>query len=462
MSILKLFPQLNARIGEKIQQLKSTQVVSSAIWVLFATGGQQAIRLIGNLILTRLLFPESFGVMAIVFAVLVSLNLLSDIGLREGVINSDRINDPQFMRTAWTLQILRTALMAVCAAAAAYPLATLYKEPILGPVLIAIALSTLIASCKSIALLAYDKRLDVKAQMLIGIGVQTAGLVLSVIWAYYSPTIWALIAGQFLAVTLDLILSYVLFTGHHSRLAWDKSSVSQLFSYGKWIFISSAISLIVLQGDRLLMGIFLSMTELGIYSVAATWAALATLVSGSLSGRILHPYFKQAIDTHRDFTHIHNVRKMLNALYVVGCLLLAFFGDWLVTLLYDDRYASAGWMLQILALGQVGRSLTTTLQPFMLASGDSFSQMKFSACSAVILIGLIWFGGQAAGAPGLIVAYSLSGMISHPLMVLYAKKHGFHCTKPDMSFIALAIIACFSVWFLVDAPIIKVLSGFIQ
>ncbi len=461
MSILKLFPQLNARFGEKIQQLKSTQVINSAVWVLFATGGQQAIRLAGNLILTSLLLPEHFGVMAIVFAVLVSLNLLADIGLREGVINSDRIDDPQFMRTAWTLQILRTALMSGLAIAAAYPLAAMYKEPILGPVLIAIALSTMVTAFKSIALLAYDKRLEVKTQMLVTVGVQAAGLILSITWAKYSPTIWALVVGQFLAATLDLILSYALFKGHHSRLAWDKSSVSQLFSYGKWIFISSAISLIVLQGDRLLMGIFLSMSELGIYSVAATWAALATLVSGSLSGRILHPYFKQAIDTHSDFTHIHNVRKMLNAMYVSGCVLLAFFGNWMVVFLYDDRYASAGWMLQILALGQVGRALTTTLQPFMLASGDSFSQMKFSACSAVILIGLIWFGGQAAGAPGLIVAYSLSGIISHPIMVLYAKKHGFHCTKPDMSLVALSIIACFSVWFLVDAPIIKVLSGFI-
>lgn len=462
MSILKLFPQLNARFGEKIQQLKSTQVINSAIWVLFATGGQQAIRLIGNLILTRLLFPESFGVMAIVFAILVSLNLLADIGLREGVINSDRIDDPQFMRTAWTLQILRTALMSGLAIAAAYPLAAMYKEPILGPVLIAIALSAMITAFKSIALLAYDKRLEVKTQMLVTVGVQTAGLVLSITWAYYSPTIWALVIGQFLAATLDLILSYTLFKGHHSRLAWDKSSVSQLFSYGKWIFLSSAISLIVLQGDRLLMGIFLSMSELGIYSVAATWAALATLVSGTLSGRILHPYFKQAIDTRSDFSHIHNVRKMLNAMYVSGCVLLAFFGDWMVVFLYDDRYASAGWMLQILALGQVGRTLTTTLQPFMLASGDSFSQMKFSACSAVILIVLIWFGGEAAGAPGLIVAYSLSGIISHPIMILYAKKHGFHCSKADLSFIVLAIVACFSVWFLVDAPIIKVLSGFIQ
>ncbi len=437
-------------------------MINSAAWVLFATGGQQAIRLIGNLILTRLLFPESFGVMAIVFAILVSLNLLADIGLREGVINSDRIDDPQFMRTAWTLQILRTTLMSGLAIAAAYPLAALYKEPILGPVLIAIALSAMITAFKSIALLAYDKRLEVKSQMLITVGVQTAGLILSIIWAWYSPTIWSLVAGQVLAGTLDLILSYALFKGHHSRLAWDKSSVSQLFSYGKWIFISSAISLIVLQGDRLLMGIFLSMSELGIYSVAATWAALATLVSGSLSGRILHPYFKQAIDTHSNFNHIHKVRKMLNAMYVLGCVLLAFFGDWLVIFLYDDRYSSAGWMLQILALGQVGRTLTSTLQPFMLASGDSFSQMKFSACSAVILIGLIWFGGEAAGAPGLIVAYSLSGIISHPLMILYARKHGFHCTKIDMSFIFLAIVSCFSVWFLVDAPIIKVLSGFIQ
>ena len=48
----------------------------------------QVIRLGGNLIITRLLLPEMFGLMAIATTVSVLLLLLSDVGLRQNIIQS--------------------------------------------------------------------------------------------------------------------------------------------------------------------------------------------------------------------------------------------------------------------------------------------------------------------------------------------------------------------------------------
>ncbi|RLF31141.1 MAG: polysaccharide biosynthesis protein, partial [Thermoplasmata archaeon] len=40
--------------------------VSGSAWIIAGFGMSQALRLAGNLILTRLLFPEAFGIMALV------------------------------------------------------------------------------------------------------------------------------------------------------------------------------------------------------------------------------------------------------------------------------------------------------------------------------------------------------------------------------------------------------------
>jgi len=449
---------MNLSIAVLREKFKSP-AFQSAFWVVFSSGGYQLIRLAGNLILTRLLFPEAFGVMALVFAVMVGLGQLSDVGLREGVINSDRVNDPKFMRTAWTLQICRSAVISLIAFLVAYPFAIFYNEPVLAPVLICIATGTFITGFKSIALLAYDKRLDLKLQMLQDLGIQVIGLAVTLIWAWLYPNIWALVAGHFVACFFEVIASYVFYKGHFSKISWEKSAVSSLLNYGKWIVISSTISWVAIQGDRLILGKFLDLAEVGKYSVAATWAAIVALFSVNFSSRVLHPYYRQAFNNHYDFTRIHKVRNLLGLAYISVCVGVALIGDLIIKIAYDDRYLEAGWMLQLLALGQVGRALTTTLTPFILARGDSFSQMKFSAASAGILILCIAVGGWLAGTPGVILGICFSGLISHPVLVYLAGTHGFHCAKYDLSLILFAVIVCCFLWNLTGAPVLDVIQS---
>ncbi|MFL0800976.1 MAG: oligosaccharide flippase family protein [Agarilytica sp.] len=448
--------KLRSKSDALLQKYGSSQAIVATFWVVAGTGGTQVIRLLSNLLLTRLLFPEVFGLMALVYAVLVFLGQVSDIGLREGVVNSKRINDSAFMQTAWTLQILRSTLIALVAVAVAYPFANFYGQDILAPVLAMVGVSMFITGFKSIGLLAYDKRLDLKTQTIVDVIQLAAGLIVMLVWAWISPSVWALVGGQIVSSLLDVYLSYRLFHGHHSKLKLERKALIELFSFGKWIVISSTISFIIVQGDRLIMGKWLPIDQLGLYSIASTWSAIVALISFNLSTRVLHPYFRQKLDAGSDFTQIHKTRTQLNAAYAFVCIALAFIGDWLIQFMYDDRYLGAGWMLQILAVGQIGRVFTGTLRPFLIACGDSFSQMVTSTASAFILVLFFALGHWFGGPHGMIIGYALSGFVMHPIMVLFAHKHGYKCMAADMgvAFLACALIAF--IWLLVDAPIVNV------
>ncbi len=450
--------KLRSKSDVLIQKFGSSQAIVAAFWVLAGTGGTQVIRLFSNLLLTRLLFPEVFGLMALVYAVLVFLGQVSDIGLREGVVNSKRIDDPSFMQTAWTLQILRSSLIAIIAVAVAAPFANFYGQDILAPVLAMIGFSMFITGFKSIGLLAYDKRLDLKTQAIVDVIQLCAGLITTLVWAWISPTVWALVGGQMVSSLLDVYLSYRLFHGHNSKLKLERKALIELFSFGKWIVISSTISFIIVQGDRLIMGKWLPIDQLGLYSIASTWSAIVALISFNLSTRVLHPYFRQKLDVGSDFTQIHKTRIQLNAAYAFVCIGLAFIGDWLIQFMYDDRYLGAGWMLQVLALGQIGRVYTGTLRPFLIACGDSFSQMVTSTASAFILVAFFAIGHWFGGPHGMIIGYAASGFVMHPIMVLFAHKHGYRCMGADMG---LAVLACLIVgagWYIIDAPAIEVMT----
>src|SRR5262249_13083184 len=87
------------------------RMLNAGAWRLAGYGISQVIRFGTNLLMTRLLAPEMFGVMAIAMIVFVGLQMLSDVGLKQSIIQNKRGNDPTFLNTAWVIQILRGMIL---------------------------------------------------------------------------------------------------------------------------------------------------------------------------------------------------------------------------------------------------------------------------------------------------------------------------------------------------------------
>src|SRR5713101_1716008 len=117
----------SAQLGPHLVQ----RVLRAGGWTVLGYGTSQLLLLAGNLILTRLLFPEAFGLMAIVLAVMVGVALLSDVGIEQSIIHNKRGNEPAFVNTAWSIKVIRGVLMWLALWLLADPLASLYGEPML-------------------------------------------------------------------------------------------------------------------------------------------------------------------------------------------------------------------------------------------------------------------------------------------------------------------------------------------
>src|SRR5579862_3244895 len=102
--------------------------VRGTVWTIVGFGSSQVLRLAFNLILTRLLFPELFGLMALVWAILYGITLFCDIGIGPAVVRDPHGDTPVFLNTAWTLQILRGFGFALLCLLLAYPAAFFYGD----------------------------------------------------------------------------------------------------------------------------------------------------------------------------------------------------------------------------------------------------------------------------------------------------------------------------------------------
>ena len=345
--------------------------IRGAVWTIVGYGSSQILRFGSNLLLTRLLFPELFGLMALVGIFITGLHLFSDLGLNASIIQSKRGDEPVFLNTAWTLQILRGVVLWLCCLGIAYPAAQFYHEPRLLWLIPLVGLSTLIGGFGSTSLSTLNRHLALKNIALFELSGQLVSLVITLTWAWLSPSVLALVVGGLVSSVFQLVLSHRLNKGARNRFAWDASALKELLSFGKWIFLSTAIYFLSSSTDRLILGKLFTLQLLGVYGIALTLSDVPRSIVFAVATKVIYPAYSKFVDLPRpEFRAkiVHHRQPMLLASAGVSALIVGL-GDLIISFLYDDRYTAASWMFPLLALGMWPLVLIQTIDQGLWALG---------------------------------------------------------------------------------------------
>lgn len=409
-----------------------SRIIRAGIWSLGGYVASQALRLGSNLIMTRLLVPEMFGIMAVANVILVGLHLFSDIGLNQGVIQSRRGHDPVYLNTAWTVQILRGALLCLIALGIArsvdlaatshwVPAGSVYADPILPYVITVLAFNPLIGGFASTRLATANRRLALGRITLIEIASQTAALLFMISWALVDRSIWALVVGSLLAVLLKVVLSHTLLPGEANALRWDREAFREIFGFGKWIFLTSILGFLAANGDRLLLGGLTDPATLGLYAIAYFIVGALYDAFDKVASSVAFPALSEVVrDRPQDLKNTYyKFRLPFDAmtLLVMGGLLSA--GHLIVDVLYDDRYSAAGSMIGILGIMLFTVRYTLSGLCF-LALGRPKLLVPITLSHTVLLFGLMPPIFGAYGFDGALWVVGGSAVLSLPV-ILYLK-----------------------------------------
>ncbi|MBX3272368.1 MAG: oligosaccharide flippase family protein [Sandaracinaceae bacterium] len=344
------------------------KALRSGAWVALGYGGGQILRFGGNLVLTRLLFEEAFGLMALIASVLAGLELFSDIGVGPSIIQSPR-EDRGFLDTAFTMQAGRGLVLWLVGCALAIPLANLYEEPSLTWMLPLCALSALVNGLSSTKLFTLNRALSLGRIEVIQIGSQAAGMITMVVWALISPTVVALVSGTLVSGAVKLVMTHLYLPGANNRLRWDREAAKELITFGRWIFVSTLLTFLAGQSDRLVFGKLVPMDRLGVYSIGMALATLPSDVVARLAMQVVFPLYSR-VHEGEGFGELFQ-KSRLPILVGAGwaCAGLIAGGPAAVEFLYDDRYQAAGWVIQLLAAGAWFTVMGSIYGSVLLAQG---------------------------------------------------------------------------------------------
>lgn len=411
--------------------LKRRVFIASA-WSLAGYSVSQAIRFGSNLIMTRVLVPEMFGVMAIATIVMVGLAMFSDLGLRQSIVQSQRGADDAFLNTAWVLQIIRglglwilalaiSIIIYLAALTGIVPRSSVYAHPSLPYVIAAVAFGAVIGGFEATKMSEASRNLALNRITQIEIVTQIAGVLCILAWVLYDRSIWALVAGGIVAGTLRTALSHTWLSGNANRWQWDRPAFVELVQLGKWIFASSILGFFVNSGDRLLLGWMVDSTVLGIYVIAFSMYSAIEHVAARIIGSVGFPALSEIVRNKRDlkagYYRFHKPVALI-AYFCAGTLMMS--GDALVGTFYDHRYAEAGWILQILAVGLTVIPLQIAVQCFIALGRPGI----VSVVIVVRLLALSAFvpaGFHFLGVPGAIWGIVLSQLSYVPILIAYSR-----------------------------------------
>jgi O-antigen/teichoic acid export membrane protein len=268
-----------------------------------------------------------------------------------------------------------------------------------------------------------------------------------VTWALLHRSVWALVAGGLAGSITKLVVSHAALPGTRNRFQWDAAAARSILRFGRWIFVSTILGFLANQSDRLIFGKMVPLATLGIYNIGLMVATLAPLTLGHLGGTVAFPLFSKALNRGEPLAPVFR-RFRWPMLLLSGWILSGLIGGGSVAidLLYDERYAEAGWIVQLLSVGGWFMVLEAINGAGVLALGKPRWWAASGAGKLLGMLVLIPAGYAAAGFPGAVAGFAAADVGRYLVSAFGARREGLPGWPQDLGATALVAAAATAGW----------------
>jgi len=342
-------------------------VVKGSFWIFSLRLTNRMLGLLRTVILARLLMPEDFGVVGIAALMIATLETFSQPGLATALVQKKE-NIPDYLDTAWTVSVVRSILIFILLLLIAPFVARFFNSNQARIVLQFLAISVIIAGCRNIGVIYFQKELNFKNQYIYDVSITLGNIAVAIPTALLLRNVWALVLGAIAGSITRLIMSYVL-QAYRPRLRLEKEKFSQLFGYGKWVLGSSILVFLATQGDDIFLGKMFGAAALGFYQMAYMISNLPTTEVTQILSHVTFPaYAKLQDDRVRLKDAYLKVIQMITCFAVPLTGGLFIFSHDLVDIILSEKWLPLVPLVKVLVWSGLMRALMDSTIPVFNAS----------------------------------------------------------------------------------------------
>ncbi len=378
-------------------------------------------------VLARLLGPASLGLYAIDMALLQMFEGVARLGMSSGVVRLGtkyRRDAPIALRQVLTAAMTLTGGCGFLVAGCLWMLAPWIASEVFENVSLEVVIRWFAAAVPLLALLrvvAAATRVTLRTQYSVWAGEITPGaanlLLLVAFWLAGEQLLGA-IAARVLSVGVALAIAFRLlrrlFPGCVSGHQYDRRTAWQLLSFSIPTALASILSALLFSMDRLLIGVFYTPADVGVYQVAAQ----TSLVLGSLLAAVNAIFVPMAADLHHlgERQRLESLFRLttrwgLNAVTPLLLVVVVFSPD-VLNVLYGADYRNAAASLVILSCGQFVNIATGAVGSVLTMSGYPKRWLAITISAVAANLGLNLILIPRAGIAGAATATALATLLT--------------------------------------------------
>lgn len=319
------------------------------LWTFAERIGTQLISFVVSIILARLLMPEEYGVISIVFVIINLCDVFVDSGFAKALVQNKDTDEQDFSSVFWCGLVI-SVLIYIGLFFFAPAIGRFYKMEQLGPVIRVMGLRVVLAAYSSVLKAKVSKQMAFKQFFYSSLLGTLISAVVGIAMAYAGFGVWALVAQNGVDAIIDTVV--LAFTVRwYPRFIFSFYRVKKLFSYG-WKLLAAALVDTLYENFRsLYIGKLYSADDLAFYTRGKQFPNLLVDNVNSSIANVLFPAISSR-QGDREAVRGMTRRAMKTSAYILTPMLcgLAAVAEPLVRLVLTEKWLPCVPYLKILCI----------------------------------------------------------------------------------------------------------------
>ncbi|MGE0408035.1 MAG: oligosaccharide flippase family protein [Amphiplicatus sp.] len=392
-----------------IRGLRAAAAANSVPVLVGTIAAMNVLRIASNLVLTRLLAPEAFGVVGILSSIQVVLQMATDMGYHAFIVRAREAENPHFLNVVWTVRLIRAVILTIVMLAGAGVLAAAFGKPEIQIPIAAASLLFLFEGLRSLHPFVAERARRVSYITVIEFAVFLLQMTATIAACFLLRSFWGIIVGMYVGAAATTLFSYVFYRGGLHRLAFDRRIGADLWAFARIVVVSSIITIILGQADKIFIGRTLSLDQFGLYMLAVNLTMAAQGLIRPYVQRVLFPLFAEtarlAPEKLGEIYYKSRWRMTFGVAFLLGGGVGG--GRLLVRILFDDRYLDAGLFVSLLCLTPLFLLATLPAEQLLVALGRIRTALEANVVRLVWIALAAPLGLYLYGVVGLVAAFAL-------------------------------------------------------
>lgn len=428
------------------------QAASGVKWTTLSTVVTTGLQILQLIVLSRLLKPEDFGLMAMVGIVIGFAQTYADLGISAAIIHKQDTTREHLSSLYW-LNIICGVFIFFLLCAIAPMIAMFFKEPCLIKLINTLSLSFLIIPIGAQFQVLLQKNLRFNLLARQEIIAAFFSVVIAILTAFYGQGVWALVWGQLTGAIIRTIqLTKIGWKEYRPTRHFDRNDLRGYFSFGLYQMGERSINYFNFKIDQLLIGYLLGTKALGYYNFAFNLVIQPTMTINPILTKVAFPIFSliqnNSYRLRIGYLKVINVLCTINAPLLFGISIVA---PLAVPIFFGEQWIPAISLVQLLSIFSFIRSTGNPIGSLLLAKGRADIGFAWNLVMLFITAPVIYVGAKVNGLIGVALALICLHIILYfpcylfimkPLIGPCAKQYFKAIIKP----FAFAMIMCIVIW----------------